>query len=67
MAKFLTNIHVNESTKMTLFFANNGFHSCTDVKSPQAYKKNQNAKLLTANKIVKQQEKTRLFLQNQLT
>ena len=31
IAKFLTNNHINELTRMTLFFANNGFYPCTNT------------------------------------
>ena len=37
MAEFLANNHVNESTGMTPFFADNGFHPRTSVEPPQAY------------------------------
>ena len=69
MAEFSANNHINESTGMTLFFADNDFHPCTGVKPPQTYQQGacQKAKLLTADQIVKQEEKTRWFLQDQLT
>ena len=68
MAEFTANNHVNESTGMTLFFADNGFHLRTGVEPPQAYQQgtSQKAELLTADKIVKQEEETRSFLQEQL-
>ena len=52
---------------MTPFFADNGFHPCTGVEPPQAYQQeaSQKTELLTADKIVKQKKKTRLFLQEQ--
>ena len=67
MAKFTANNHVNESTGMTPFFTDNEFHPCTGVEPPQAYQQetSQNAKMLTADKIVKQKEETRSFLQEQ--
>ena len=37
MAELLANNHVNESTRMTLFFADNGFHPQTGVEPPQVY------------------------------
>ena len=69
MAKFLANNCINESTGMIPFFADNGFHPCTGVEPPQAYQQgaSRKAKLLTADQIVKQEEETRSFLQNQLT
>ena len=67
MAEFSANNHINESTGMTPFFADNGFHPQTGVEPPQAYQQaNRKAKLLTADKIVKQEEETRSFLQEQL-
>ena len=69
MAKFSANNHVNKSTGIKPFFADNGFHFCTGVKLPQAYlqETSQRTKLLTADKIVKQQKETRSFLQDQVT
>lgn len=32
---FAANNHVNVSTRMTLFFADNGFHLQTDIEPPQ--------------------------------
>ena len=69
MAEFSANNHINESTGMTPFFADNGFHPRTGVEPPQAYQQgaSQKAKLLTADQMVKQEEETRSFLQDQLT
>ena len=69
MAEFSANNHINESTGMTSFFADNGFHPLTGVEPPQAYQQetSRKTKLLTADKIVKHQEETRSFLQDQLT
>ena len=63
MAKFSANNHLNESTGITPFFADNGFCPRTSVEPLQAYQQetSQKAKLLTADKIVKQEEETRLF------
>ena len=67
MAEFSANNHINESTGMIPFFADNGFHPRTGVEPPQAYQQaSRKAKLLTADKIVKQEEETRSFLQEQL-
>ena len=68
MAKFSANNHINKSTGMTPFFADNGFHPRTGVEPPQAYQQGASwkAELLTADKIVKQQKETRSFLQDQL-
>ena len=53
MAKFLANNYVNESTRITPFFANNGFHPRTGIEPPQAFGSvNQKAELLSADKIV---------------
>ena len=64
MAKFLANNHVNESTGMTPFFADNSFHSRTGVEPPQAYTGSRKAKLLAADKIVANQEETLSYLQD---
>ena len=56
MAKFAANNHLNASTGLTPFFADNGFHLCTGVESPQSIQENsRKAELLTINKIVKSQ------------
>ena len=69
MAEFSANNHINESTGMTSFFADNGFHPCTGVELPQAYQQgtSQKAKLLAADKIVANQKETVSYLQDQLT
>ena len=69
MADFSANNHANESTGITPFFADNGFHLRTGVEPLQAYQQgtSRKAKLLTADRIVKQEEETRSFLQDQLT
>ena len=67
MVEFLANNHVNESTGMTLFFADNGFHPCTGVEPPQAYERGRRAELLAADRIVANQEETVSYLQDQLT
>ena len=69
MAKFSANNYINESTGMTPFFADNGFHPQTGVEpSPQAYQQrtSRKAELLTADKMVAKQEETVRFLQDQL-
>ena len=67
MAEFLANNHINELTRMSPFFADNGFHSCTGVEPPQAYERGQRAELLAADRIVANQEETVSYLQDQLT
>ena len=52
MAEFSANNHVNKSTEMTPFFADNGIHPCTGVEPPQAYEGGRRAKLLAADRIV---------------
>ena len=65
MAKFAANNHVNASTGIILFLADNGFYSCTRVEPPQANQKNSwRAELLTADKIIKNQEEMASFLQD---
>ena len=68
MAEFLANNHIKESTGMTPFFADNGFHPRTGVEPPQAYQQrtSRKAELLTADKMVANQEETVQFLQDQL-
>ena len=67
MAEFVANNYVNMSTRITLFFADNGFHSCMDIKPPQTYQSaNRKAKLLAADKIVANQNQMAIFLQDQL-
>ena len=67
MAELVANNHINASTRITLFFANNGFHPCIDVEPPQANQKNgKRAELLAADKIVKNQEEMASYLQDQL-
>ena len=67
LAEFAANNHVNASTGITPFFANNGFHPHTGVELPQAYQKaGQRAELLAADKMIANQEKMALFLKNQL-
>ena len=68
MAEFSANKHINESTRMTLFFAVNGFHPRTGVEPPQAYQRaGWRAELLAADRIVANQEETVFYLQDQLT
>ena len=67
MAEFAANNHVNASTRIITFFADNGFHSRTGVELLQANLGNgQRAELLAADKIVKNQEDMASFLQDQL-
>ena len=67
MTEFAANNYINASTGITPFFADNGFHLCTGVESLQANQKNnKRARLLTADKIVKNQEKIASNLQDQL-
>ena len=68
MAEFSANNHVNESTRMTPFFADNSFHPRTGVEPPQAYQSLcQKAELMAADKIVANQEETLSYRQDQLT
>ena len=62
MAEFSANNHINESTGMTLFFADNGFHLCTGVEPPRAYERSQRAELLAADRIVANQEERVSYL-----
>ena len=68
MAKFAANNHVNTSTKISSFFANNGFHPRVGVEPPRTHQKaGQRAKILAADKIIANQEAMAIFLQDQLT
>ena len=68
MAEFSANNHINESTGMTPFFADNGFHPCTGVEPPQAYQEaGQRAELLAADRIIANQKETVSYLYDQLT
>lgn len=65
MAKFAANNHINASTRLSLFFANNGFYLCMGVKIPQIYEKtNWRAELLKTDQIVINQKAIATFLQN---
>ena len=56
MAKFAANNHVNASTNITLFFADNGFYLCMGVKPSQANQKtSQKTEFLAADKIIANQ------------
>ena len=68
MAEFAANNHVNALTGITLFFADNNFHLCTGIEPPQftSLKAGRKAELMTADKIVANQERMVLFLQDQL-
>ena len=68
MAEFSANNHINTSTEITPFFADNSFHPCTGIEPPQAYQgASRKAELLTANKIIANQEQIATFLRDQLT
>ena len=69
MAKFAANNHVNESTGVTPFFSDNGFHPRTGIEPPQQASGgvSRKAELLSADKIVANQEEIASFLQDQLT
>ena len=65
MAKFAANNHVNKSTKIIPFFADNGFHPQTNIEPLCTTKKAmRKAKLLAADKIVANQEAMAMFLQD---
>ena len=68
MAEFATSNHVNTSTSVIPFFADHSFHPQIGIKPSKMYKgeREQQAKLLAANKIVHRQEKIMSFLQDQL-
>ena len=58
---------MNESTGVTPFFANNGFYFCTEIEPSQTFGSvNQKAELLSADKIVANQQEMASFLQDQL-
>ena len=66
IAEFTTSNHVNAFTDVTLFFADHDFHPQTGIEPLGTYKREreQQAKLLTADKIVHRQEEIKFFLQN---
>ena len=64
MAEFLANNHINKSTEMILFFADNDFHLRTGVEPLKAYKKSRKAKLLAADRIIANQKETVSYLQD---
>ena len=64
MAEFAANDYVNALTKITPFFADNGFYPCTSVEPPQAYQRSRKAKLIAADKIVANQKAMIIFLQD---
>ena len=65
MAEFLVNNHINKSTKMTSFFADNGFHLQTRIKPFETFGDvEQKAELLNVDKIVANQERMTSFLQD---
>ena len=68
IAKFTASNHVNASTNITSFFTNYGFNPCTGIEPPGTYKgeKEQQAKLLVADKIIAWQAEMMTFLQDQL-
>ena len=68
MSEFLANNHVSESTGVTPFFADNGFHPRMGVEYPQAYEgAGRRAELMAADKIVANQKEMVSYLQDQLT
>ena len=52
ITKFSANNHINESTEMTPFFADNGFYPQMGVEPPETYKKSRRAELLAADRII---------------
>ena len=66
MAKFTASNHVNAFIGITIFFADHRFHPRIGIKAFEIYKDEQQAELLTADKIVYRQKETMSFLQDQL-
>ena len=68
MAEFLANNHINESTRITPFFADNGFHFRTGIEPPRTYNSSVDRKteLLDADRVVATQKKMLSFQQDQL-
>lgn len=65
IAEFAANNHVNASTRMTLFFANYGFHPWAGIEPAHTYGGvEQKAELLAADRIVARQEKMLAFLKD---
>jgi reverse transcriptase-like protein/integrase-like protein len=65
-AEFAVNNFVNQSTGMTPFFANSGYHPRTGAEPPGTYEAASNAEMETADKIVERTEEIRTWLQDQL-
>jgi hypothetical protein len=65
-AEFAANNFVNQSTGMTPFFANHGYHPRTGAEPPGTYEATTNAEMEAADKIVERAEAVRLWLQDQL-
>ena len=67
MAKFAANNHVNVSTKISLFFADNEFHPRVSVELLWTHQgAGRRAELFAADKIVANQKQIATFLQDQL-
>ena len=67
MVEFAANNHVNLSSRISPFFADNGFYSRVGIEPLGALEVSQRAKLLKVNQIVANQEQMMTFLQDQLT
>ena len=65
-AEFAANNFVSQSTGMTPFFANHGYHPRTGAEPPGTYEATTNAEMEAADKIVERAEAVRLWLQDQL-
>ena len=66
MTEFAASNHINASIGMTAFFANYDFQPRTDIKPSGMYKRERQAELLMADKIICRQEEMIAFLQDQL-
>lgn len=65
-AEFAANNFVNQSTGMTPFFANHGYHPRTGAEPPGTYEGTTNVEMEAADKIVERAEAIRIWLQDQL-
>jgi transposase InsO family protein len=66
-AEFMANNFVNESTGITPFFADKGYHPRTGIEPPSTYDNRGKAEVERADEITKRVEEMRNWLQDQLT
>jgi hypothetical protein len=65
-AQFAANNHVNETTEMTPFFANHGYHPRTGAEPPGSFDTADHPDILAADKLVKQTEDMQEWLKDHI-